>query len=441
MRLDQTFAPGKIPPNKVDVVVVGGGIVGTSAALYLAQMGISVALCEKGRIAGEQSSRNWGWIRKAKRDPRELPLMFESARLWGMMGETVGTDIGYRATGHLFAAETDESIAKYEDWIEQARDHQVGARIITGRSLDQQMAGAGQRWKGALYSPNEAQAEPQNAAPAIAGAAEALGAKILTGCAVRGVELSGGRVSAALTESGRIECDTLVVCSGVWTSRFLRDLGLRLPQLKVRSSVLRTAALNGPENIALWCKEASFRKRADGGYTIGIGFTAVAPIVPDSFRFFREFLPALLMERSSIKLRVERSFLNEWATSKAVPADEVSPYERTRTLDPEPDRKVSERSLFELGKLFPVFSRAQIVDHWAGMIDVTPDMLPVISAVDSIPGLAVATGFSGHGFGIGPGAGKLIADIVSGAQPTVDAKPFRFSRFVDGSDIRPTTGL
>src|SRR5215469_1373576 len=89
-------------PAQADVVVVGGGIIGVSTAYFLAERGISVVLCEKGHIAGEQSSRNWGWVRKMGRDPRELPLIIESLRLWEGMNERVGTETGFRTTGIVY---------------------------------------------------------------------------------------------------------------------------------------------------------------------------------------------------------------------------------------------------------------------------------------------------------------------------------------------------
>jgi glycine/D-amino acid oxidase-like deaminating enzyme len=91
--------------------------------------------------------------------------------------------------------------------------------------------------------------------------------------------------------------------------------------------------------------------------------------------------------------------------------------------------------------LFPAAADMRIVQHWAGLIDVTPDAVPVISAVDNIPGLVIATGFSGHGFGIGPGAGRLAADLAVGGAPVVDPAPFRFSRFSDGTKIRVEAGF
>src|SRR5580765_5537850 len=130
------LAPEANFPTKVDVVIVGGGIIGTSTALALAKSGVSVAQCEKGHIAGEQSSRNWGWVRKARRDPREIPLIVESLRMWERMNETVGAETGFRTTGIMFAVDSDEDLARYEAWLEHAKPYQIDARLIASDEIE-----------------------------------------------------------------------------------------------------------------------------------------------------------------------------------------------------------------------------------------------------------------------------------------------------------------
>ncbi len=428
-------------PEAVEVVVIGGGIIGTSTALALAQRGVSVALCEKGHVAGEQSSRNWGWVRKGRRDPREIPLIVESLRMWERMDETVEGDTGFRTTGVAWGCDDDADVATYETWLEHARPYQIDARMISGAELDRHVPGGAKRWKAAMYCATDGRAEPQKAAPAIATAAQRAGAVILTDCAVRGLDRAGGRVSAVVTERGRIRCNAAVLAGGAWSRRFLADLGITLKQLKVRSSCLRTAPIEGGPEAAFWCSKGAYRKRADGGYSIADGNVNVVPLVPDSFRFFGDFLPAFKDDWRGLKLRVDGRFRQEWTEARPVPLDRVSPYERCRVLDPEPDRAYNRQALKNLSELFPVFAGATVVQEWAGMIDVTPDAVPVISAVDALPGLVVATGFSGHGFGIGPAAGRLAADLATGAAPIVDPHDFRLSRFSDGSNPRPIAGV
>jgi glycine/D-amino acid oxidase-like deaminating enzyme len=434
--VDLVKADKELPP-KVQVVIIGGGIAGTSAALALAREGISVVLCEKGYIAGEQSSRNWGWVRKLYRDPRELPLAVESLKIWEGLNEVVQGETGFRRSGILFSSESEQEEADYEKWISVARQHEVDVRMVSGDELKHLLPAGQVSWKSGIYCPTDGRAEPQKAAPAIATAAQRFGAVILTGCAVRGLELSAGRVSAVITERGRIACESVILAGGAWSSRFLKDLGVRLPQLKVRNSVLRTAPLEEGPECTLWTRDVAFRKRLDGGYTIANGSVNIASLVPDSFRFFMDFLPALRSEWSSLRIRFDERFRQEWHEGKPVPLDRPSPYEYMRVLDPYPDPQQNLEAMNQLVRQFPVFAKAQIAQQWAGLIDVTPDAIPVISEIDAVPGLVVATGLSGHGFGVGPAVGQLAADLVTGAKPIVDPYAFRLARFTDGSKPKP----
>lgn len=428
-------------PKKVDVVVIGGGIIGCSTALELAERGLSVALCEKGGIGHEQSSRNWGWVRITRRDPREVPLMAEALRLWSGMAGRTGRDLGYRQSGIAFVCDTDAAMTQHERWLENLKEYQVDSRMLSSRELTDQFPGNRMEAKGALFTSVDGRAEPQKAAPGIAEAAREWGAHILTECAVRGIETQAGRVSGVVTERGAIACDQVVLAGGAWSGLFARNAGLRLPQLKVKNSVIRTEPLEGGPEAAIWSERFSVRKRQDGGYTIADGFRNVVDIVPDSFRFMRDFLPALRAEHKSLMLRLGGRFLDEARIPNRWSLDEASPFEYCRVLDPKPAFALQDRALAALRRAFPVFDKAKVAQRWAGAIDVTPDAIPVISGVDGIPGFHIATGFSGHGFGIGPAAGMLMADLVTGRTPSVDPTPFRFSRFSDGSKIRIISGF
>ncbi len=192
---------------------------------------------------------------------------------------------------------------------------------------------------------------------------------------------------------------------------------------------------------AFWDGTTAFRKRADGGYTIADGSRIVVPLTPDSFRLLPLFAPALMMEWKAVRLKLDERFFSEWKEAPSVPWDRPSPYEAARVLDPQPDQKYLDELLDRLRRRFPAFAGARLAQSWAGFIDVTPDLIPVISEVAQVPGLVVATGFSGHGFGISPGAGHLVADLICGVKPIVDPREFRLSRFFDGSNPRPTAGV
>jgi glycine/D-amino acid oxidase-like deaminating enzyme len=427
-------------PERAGVVVIGGGIIGACTALELAERGIDVVLCEKGEVGAEQSSRNWGWCRQMGRDPREIPLAIEALRLWRGMNERVGAETGFRQSGIAYLSQTDEEVASRERWLEHARPYQLDSRLLSGAKASELVPGASIEWRGALYTPSDGRAEPQKAAPAIANAARAHGARIFPQCAVRGLETSAGKVSGVVTEKGTIACDSVVLAGGAWSRRFCGNLGIYLPQLSVVNSVQRTAPLAGGPEVAAAGGQFAFRKRLDGGYSISHRHLSVADVVPDSFALFFTFLPALRLDRQGLRLRLGRRFIEEARLARRWALDRTSPFEQVRVLDPEPVAAILEEALDSLRRTYPVFAAAEVAERWAGCIDVTPDAVPVVSGVDSLPGLTLATGFSGHGFGIGPGAGRLVADLVTGATPVVDPSPFRYSRFIDGSKLVPMAG-
>jgi glycine/D-amino acid oxidase-like deaminating enzyme len=424
-------------PARAEVVVIGGGIIGASAALFLAEKGVKVALCEKGHIAGEQSSRNWGWCRKMGRDPRELPLIIESLRLWQGMNERVEAETGFRRPGIMYLAETPTELAELEAWLDHARQYQLDTRLITAGEARELMPGLTGNWAGGLFTPSDGKAEPQQAAPAIAAAARRIGAAILTQCAVRGVETAGGRVAAVVTEKGRIGCDRVVLAGGAWSRLFCGNLGIELPQLKVLASVMRTEPLSGGPEISASGGLFGMRKRMDGGYTVATLGVRTIDLVPDNFRLLFPYLPAVRLHWKRLRFRIGHRFVEEWRMKRRWGLDEATPFEAVRTLDPEPDPYVLDRAQSAVAQAFPIFRGVAIAERWGGMIDVMPDAIPVISPVESIPGFFIATGFSGHGFGIGPGAGKLVADMVTGDPTLVDPGPFRLSRFTDGSNPQP----
>lgn len=429
-------------PDRVDVVVIGGGIIGVSTAFELAERGLKVALCEKGGIGHEQSSRNWGWVRISRRDPRELPLMAQALPLWDGLAARIGKDVGYTRAGILFTCADDQSYEEHERWKRNLDDYPVSARMVSGAELGNLLPEVNRlQVKGALYTPDDGRAEPQQAAPAIAEGARAQGAFILTECAVRGIERSAGRVSGVITERGPIACSSVVLAGGAWSSLFCSPLSVHLPQLKVLNSVIRTTPLEGGPQSAIWANDFAVRKRQDGGYTVASGHENIADIVPDSFRYARQFWPAFKHEHASLSLRLGQRFFQEAVLPRRWALDEASPFEYRRVLDPVPSISQSNRALESLTKAFPIFSNVRIAQRWGGMIDVTPDAVPVISAVDAVPGFFIATGFSGHGFGIGPAAGRLMANLVTGETPIVDIKAFSLSRFSDGSIPKPISGF
>ncbi len=426
-------------PARTTVVIVGGGIIGVCTSFFLARQGIPVVLCEKGEIAAEQSSRNWGWCRKMGRDPREVPLATEALRLWNGMNQTIEAESGFRRSGIIYLCANDRELARRTEWLEQvARPHQIDSRLLTRDQISLVLPGLAGNWAGALSTPSDGRAEPSQAAPAIAAAARRHGAILLTRCAVRGIETEGGRISGVVTEKGPIACEQVVLAGGVWSRLFCGNLGLRLPQLKVRSSVMRIDPVEGGPEASTGGPGFGLRKRLDGGYTVGNWNRNRADIVPDTVRFARDFLPMWWLHRKDARARLGIPWLRESFTPRRWKPDRVSPFEKVRILDPAPSKRSLEQAKQRLIQAFPVMHTMRVTETWGGAVDVTPDGIPVISPVASIPGFFIATGFTGHGFGIAPAAGKLMAQLVTGQTPVVDPAPFRYSRFTERPRSRPS---
>lgn len=423
-------------PQQTEVVVIGGGIIGVATALSLVSRGIPTVLVEKGYIAGEQSSRNWGWCRRTGRDIRELPLINLSMQLWEGMNERLQQDCGFKVTGIAYASRSEQQLQTHQQWLQEARQHDIHSEMLSREQLQAKMPGLKGNYFGALYTPGDGRAEPQRAAPALATAACEAGLNLQQHCAVRQIGYSGGKVSEVITERGVIRCSSVVVAGGAWSRLLMQGCGLTLPQLKVLSMVLRTSVTDFNPGMSASFGSVAIRKRQDGGLTVASSATSISDITPDSLRFMRSYLPAYRQERQSINLRFGGRFWHEMMQWQPGKADQISLYEKIRVLDPQPDAAAVARILANLHQTLPQLSSLQAEQSWAGYIDTLPDAIPVISGIESVPGLFLATGFSGHGFGIGPGAGQLMADLVSGSTPSVDPRPFRFSRFTDGEKIQ-----
>lgn len=423
------FRGDKTLPDTVDVVIIGGGIVGVTSALELAEAGVSVALCEKGIIAGEQSSRNWGWVRQMGRDEAELPLAAASLEMWQGMDRRIGAPTGFRQSGIVYAAYTQHDADHWTQWHEIGKRHGIDTRILDGAAARDMMPGMVGALRMALWSPQDGMAEPWIAVPAMAEAARRAGAIILTGCAVRALDITGGRVSGVVTEKGRIRAGQVVIAGGVWSRTLLRNHGVTFPQLRIVGTVARVEGVTGLPDHPVGTENFSFRPRADGSHTLTLRNANIAEILPDNIRFLRQFLPRLRENWREFHLRAGPSFFREARRPRRWSANERTVFEDIRSLDPSPSRQFLQRAIANATRAFPAFTNARTTHAWGGMIDVTPDAVPVVDQIPGLPGAIIASGCSGHGFGLGPGLGRLTADTVLARLPVVDPRPFRWSRF------------
>lgn len=426
-------------PEACDTVVIGGGIAGVMAAHFLAKKGQRVLVCEKGRVAGEQSSRNWGWIRQQGRHPAELPIMAEANRLWHELSAQVGEDIGFKTTGILYLAANQADLETYERWLPHARQAGVDSRALTKGELARQLPGAHGNWPGGLFTPSDARAEPWLAVPALARLARRNGALVREHCAVRSLDIAAGKVAGVWTEAGRVRCSRVVLAGGAWSSLFARSQGVRVPQLSVLASAMATDPMPAVFPGGALDPALAFRPRADGGYSIAHGFSHDFYLGPDAFRHFGAFREQLKsgLKTTRLRLAAPSGFPDAWRTPRRWNVSEETPFERMRVLNPAPNMRALNAALDRFAEVWPKLGRPTIRQAWAGMIDTLPDEIPVIDRVPALPGLVIATGLSGHGFGIGPAIGRIVADLVMEQAIDHDLVPFSFSRFSSGQVLKP----
>lgn len=422
-------------PDKVDVVVIGGGVSGVAAAWELARAGLRVALVEKGVIAGEQSSRNWGWCRQQNRDERELPLSIEAMRIWDTLRQETGEDLGFRRAGLVYGTNDPADLERWETWRRMARGYGVESHVLTSAETATLLPGNARTWLGGVHSPTDGRAEPAVAVPALAAASRRLGVTIHQACAARELEISAGRVSGVITEKGRIGCDAALVAGGAWAGMLLRHHGVTFLQASIQSTCFATAPAASVTEGGVFMQDVSLRRREDGGYTVGLSGYGRLHVAPMGIAQARPFWKTFLARRKGLSLSIGRPFLDGPDSLQRWSADGPSPFEKTRILDPKPEKRLVKGALDRLAVAYPAMKGIEVAQAWGGMVDCTPDAIPVIGPVKSVPGLHVSAGHTGHGFGVGPAVGRLSADLIRGVAPIVDPSPFRYERMIDGTDL------
>lgn len=422
-------------PDRVDVVVIGGGNIGCLTALTLAERGVRVALCEKGVVAGEASGRSLGYIENQFLDPAKMEIVGRSKQLWEAMNQRVQADTGYRRTGLATFFLDKNAFEGSAGWLEAVKGMPgVDARLITAREASDLARGSADAYAGALFQPSDACAEPQWAAPAIADALRRAGGTLHQQCAVRGIETTGGRVSGVVTEAGRIACSSVVVAGGVWSPYLARSLGLDLPQFMAFASIARLGAAPGPEVGMISERGFAMRRTPNGGFDLAVAMGS-APILPTTLSHLPRLFPAWENMRDQLRPVFNLStFMAEWRIPQRIALDRPSAFEANRILVPETRMRMLDDLVRNATQALPALRQAPVQDRWSGALMSTLDNMPVISGVDQVPGLYIGSGFY-YGLTMAPAAGEALADLVMGHRPQIDLSLYRFSRFHDGSPI------
>lgn len=410
-----------------DVVVIGAGITGCAAAYHLARKGATVLVVDKGDVGGEQSSRAWGFVRQQGRHPAELPLAREASRAWETLGAELDADLEFVRGGILVPASTPAEMRVVEAGVRTAKERGVGTHLLDPTQIQALVPELRGGWAGASYTAEDGHAEPGKATQAFAAAARRLGVQIRTRIAVEAIEVSGGRVTGLRAGGEFIGAAALVCAAGGGSAKLLEALGIPLPIRIARSTVCEVGPGSGMSTrIAMWGPKVAFRPTARGTFYLGNGYAvpgAVHDVTLASFRHLRHFLPSYAANWRRMKVSFGKAFVDDVFTryrGKAPPEE------------PRVDAAKVEFNRRAFAGLFGPLGTLPLKRAWAGLMDLTPDMIPVLGPVRGIDGLHVAAGFSGHGFALAPAVGRVLAECVLDGHASLDLAPFDAWRFQRG---------
>lgn len=427
--------------KQADVVVIGGGIAGSAIAYHLAKRDAKVVLLEKGEIGDEQSGRAWGFVRQQGRSPREIPLMMECNKMWQSLSEELNADIEWVQGGNLAVAYDDERIRQLEEWCKVGQEYGLDVKMLTGQQVHDMIPQASGTFAGGMFTESDGHAEPIKATTALARAAQENGADIVTRCAVEDIETSNGQVTGVVTENGVVRAPVVVCAAGAWSPKVARMIGLYLPFRVVRATVTETTATDPITPVGFWAPGLSFRQRPNGSLYVASSARSDYDVDLESFRDIRLFMPNFLKNRQHFKINVGKELVQDILRYMPWSPARKHPFAHTVGVEPEPNQRTVTTTMRRFHKLFPSLESVGVQRIWAGRIDATADAVPVMGEVGRPKGFIFATGFSGHGFAMGPIVGKVISELILDGKPSLDLYPLRHSRFKEGDMDQPKAVL
>jgi glycine/D-amino acid oxidase-like deaminating enzyme len=413
-------------PSRADVVVLGGGIVGLAAAFELAEQGMKVCLLDRSQAGSAQSTRNWGFIRQQGRSVEELPLMIEATQMWLELEKRLDCDMDLVQGGNLRLTDSPDRAEDYTRWIDMARSFGLDSRVARAEEVEQIMPGFTGRYLMAIFTPSDGQVNPIKAVTAYVNALRGRDVEIYENYRATGIVTAANQVVGVQTDDGFIGTSTVVLAAGAGSKALLRSVGLEVPIHFVGQTVALTTAVPKLTNACVWTGKIGFRQARSGGIVLSSGGLGDVKVDLDALasllspRQFSQAFPMYWKNREYLRVRPREVVSALTSRRKDGVFEDVARYSDVAS------------ALETLSRYFPEL-RCGISMAWAGTIDGTPDALPVIDAVDHVSGLVVATGMSGHGFGIAPSVGKIVADLVTCGSSNHDLNPFRLRRFRDGA--------
>lgn len=384
-------------PRSVDVVIVGGGISGTAAAYELARHGVNVTLLEQGDLASMASGWTLAGVRQSGRHPAELPLAMAAVQRWATLNDELDADVEYRRGGNLRLARTPDEVPMIQKVVEVGLAQGLDLTYLPDNAaVRAKTPGIAESVLAASFCPTDGHANPTKTVQAFAAAAERYGATIQTGTTVMGIVATGGRVTGVRTSDGVIAAGTVIIAAGIHTQALIAPFGIALPLRIAVVAAIQSIPLPPMLAPVLGVAGADLagRQQADG-----------------RLRFTGAGMP--------------------WAHQIA---DLATSYDRVQ-----PSAGEIAAVVHRVSQVLPAFAEAPVARVWGGLLDMTPDALPVLERSSTIDGLIVAAGFSGHGFCLGPVTGQILRELVVDRRSTLPIEPFGSDRFTSIHDRTPTT--
>lgn len=374
---------------ETEVAIIGGGIVGASAALFLRRQGVPVVLLEAALCGAKASGVNYGGVRRQGRGLEQMPLTRRAHELWGQLPELIGIDGEYVRSGHLKLACSDADMALLAAYRDRTRGFGMNLELLDRRALSQRFGWLGQNVAGGSFCPEDGHANPRLVSPAFGRAASALGADVREGVRVTSAEHDGSRFIVRAGDALEVRSRYLLNCAGAWASHFAEGFGETVPETAIHPLMMVTEPLPVFMHVSLGVQGGGIyaRQVARGNCVIGGGRGVSSN--PDLARPGRANVGALMANAT---------------------------------------------------QLLPVLQGAQVIRFWTGVEGNMPDHNPVLGPSAKVPGLFHAFGLSGAGFQIGPAVGEVLSELVVRGQSSIPIDAFRIERYTDaahGAVARP----
>ena len=372
-------------PEKADVVIIGGGVMGCSIAYNLAREGLRPVVIERADIGGEASGANGGGVRQSARNLKEMPLAIESIQIYGQLHEELGMDLEYVREGNLRLCTSEEELDTMRKSVENQKAANLELEMLDRKQVLDINPHIGEKVMGASFCPTDGHVNPFLVTYAFYQKAKSLGARIFTHEEVKGIRLQKSKVTAVVTDKQILETDLVVNAAGVAGRKVANMVGLDLPMRPVFSEAMITEPYPSLFKQMIGHAKGLFygRQTAHGSFFWG-GFVGTEQFI------HREGKPLFHF---------------------------IGPAISDMVID-----------------FFPILEDVNVIRTWSGLIAQMSDGIPVLGFTEEVPGFVFATGFSGHGFGLAPVIGRLIGELIMDCQTSLPISDFCFGRFSKGGD-------